>query len=111
MDALVGYSLDRPAAGILARLIDWANASRRPILSLDIPSGIDADSGVTRGTSVRPTVTLTLALPKTGLSHARVGLLYLGDIGIPASIYARIGITYENPFRESFIVPLNRHRR
>jgi len=60
-----------------------------PVLSLDLPSGIDAGSGEVFDPAVRATATLTLALPKNGLRTADgcVGELYLADIGVPPSLY------------------------
>jgi NAD(P)H-hydrate epimerase len=68
-----------------------------PIVSLDIPSGIDATTGEPLGVAVTPDRTVTLALPKMGLD-ASTGALYLADIGIPRTVYDRLGIEYEPPF-------------
>lgn len=62
------------------------------MLSLDVPSGLDAASGEVHEPAVRATATLTLALPTVGLrdveARAVVGELYLGDIGVPSALYA-----------------------
>jgi NAD(P)H-hydrate epimerase len=71
-------------------LIRWANLERTPILSLDLPSGIDATIGYTPGVSIQAELTLTLALPKRGL-QAYHGALYLADIGIPPQVYQSLG--------------------
>ncbi len=72
-----------------------------------MPSGIDATSGEAPGTVVRADTTLTLALPKTGLTVDEVGRLLLADIGIPAGVYARLGKPLVGPvFDERWVVPL-----
>jgi NAD(P)H-hydrate epimerase len=78
-----------------------------PILSVDVPSGVDATTGKPSGDFIRANTTMAVALPKTGLTKEKSGLLYLADVGIPASIYKDAGITnYTNPFGEQFIIRL-----
>jgi NAD(P)H-hydrate epimerase len=62
------------------------------VISLDVPSGVDATSGQTPGSHVRASQTLTLALPKTGLDVVGVGRLTLADIGIPVGVYKSVGL-------------------
>lgn len=62
-----------------------------PVVALDVPSGIDPDTGVGAGAHVRAAATMTLALPKTGLDVEAVGELWVADIGIPASVLERAG--------------------
>lgn len=62
------------------------------MIALDVPSGIDSTTGEAPGPSIRADLTLTLALPKTGLDTPGVGELWLTDIGIPAAVYRRIGL-------------------
>jgi NAD(P)H-hydrate epimerase len=73
-------------------MIDWTGAQTAPLISLDVPSGIDAISGEAPGAHVLASTTLTLALPKTGLDVAAAGDLSLADIGIPREVYRRAGI-------------------
>src|SRR5262249_52978267 len=98
LDALIGYGLNAAPKGRVAELIAWTTSYRAPVLSLDVPSGVDATSGQTPGAVVSPRWTLTLALPKTGLLPRLTGELYLGDLGIPEQVYRRIGIKYVSPF-------------
>jgi NAD(P)H-hydrate epimerase len=93
VDAIIGYSLRGAAAGVAAGMIGWAVGQSAPVLSLDVPSGIDSTTGAAEGAHVSATSTLTLALPKTGLDVAATGDLWLGDIGIPQEVYRRVGIT------------------
>jgi hypothetical protein len=79
-----GAPRDAPLA-----MIEWTVAQTAPVISLDVPSGIDATSGKAPGAHVVASVTLTLALPKTGLDVAAAGDLFLADIGIPREVYRR----------------------
>jgi NAD(P)H-hydrate epimerase len=106
IDALIGYGLSAPARGITAELIAWANESATPILSLDVPSGVDATTGSTPGIAIQPRWTMTLALPKTGLRPDNCGHLVLADIGIPAGTFRRAGLAYVSPFGDRFRIPL-----
>ncbi len=107
LDAVIGYSLQSAPRGRALELIDWANSAKAPILSLDVPSGIDATTGLDAGGYVHPTQTLTLALPKTGLQPDKTGKLFLADIGIPHGLYSKIGISYTSPFDSRYVVPIS----
>ena len=106
LDALIGYSLRGAPDGISAELIEWTNDCDAPVLSLDVPSGVESTTGDTPGSVIRPNSTLTLALPKTGLTEVNSGEVILADIGIPAGVYRRIGLEYEFPFDGRFRVPI-----
>ena len=106
VDALIGYGLTSAPRGIAADLITWANGTGAPILSLDVPSGVDATTGDTPGAVVRPRWTMTLALPKTGLRPEHTGQLVLADIGIPAEAFRRGGLAFVSPFGHRFRIPL-----
>lgn len=92
LDGLIGYSLRGTPHGEAGALIRWANRQDAPILSLDAPSGVDASSGRVYDPAIRASATLTLALPKRGFREPAtkpyLGELYLGDIGVPPSLYA-----------------------
>lgn len=92
VDAIIGYSLGGAPRGAPREMIDWIGAQTAPVISLDVPSGIDATSGEAPGAHVLASTTLTLALPKTGLDVAAAGDLTLADIGIPREVYRRAGI-------------------
>jgi NAD(P)H-hydrate epimerase len=99
VDALIGYSLRGAPRGRAAELILACNRHGR-VLSLDVPSGLDATTGEAPGAVVRPERTLTLALPKTGLGDIP-GDLYLADIDIPPEVYDRLGLSYRSPFPDA----------
>jgi NAD(P)H-hydrate epimerase len=106
VDALIGYDKHGAITGQAKRLIEWTRGQTAPVLSLDIPSGVEADTGHAGSLVILPTWTLTLALPKHGLHPSRTGELYLGDIGIPDGVYHRLGIPYTTPFVNNPIVRL-----
>jgi NAD(P)H-hydrate epimerase len=106
VDALIGYGLRCAPRGRLADLIRWASGTGAPILSLDIPSGVDGTTGEIPGAAVVPNWTMTLALPKTGLLPRRTGELFLGDLGIPVETYRRARIEYLSPFRGRHVIAL-----
>jgi NAD(P)H-hydrate epimerase len=110
IDALIGYSLDGAPSGTVADLITAANESGHAITALDIPSGLQGDSGLAFEPTIRAATTLTLALPKVGLLRREakpyVGRLYLADISVPQLVYSRLGIYVGNVFSGSDIVPV-----
>jgi NAD(P)H-hydrate epimerase len=109
IDALVGYSLSGPLRGRVAELVAWASSQGVPVLALDVPTGLDATTGVAEPGTVRAAATLTLALPKTGLvGSPEVGELYLADISVPVRIYAEIGLESPRLFDEGQLVRLLR---
>lgn len=94
LDGVIGYSLKGDPRGRAKELIQWTATVQAPILSLDVPSGIDSTEGVIRTPSVIATATMTLAAPKIGLSvaqaQANIGELYVADIGVPDWVYQQI---------------------
>ena len=90
IDGIIGYNLQGPPRGSASELICWANNLAKPILSLDVPSGLDPSSGRIHSPAIRAKATMTLVLPKTGLESPPdeiVGELYLADIGVPPGLY------------------------
>lgn len=98
VDALIGYGLKAGPRGTTAELIAWAIDRSVPVLALDVPSGIDATTGDAPGKFIRPSWTMTLALPKLGLLPENAGQLFLADIGIPASAIRRVAPSYVSPY-------------
>jgi|AntDeeMinimDraft_4_1070355.scaffolds.fasta_scaffold00544_12 NAD(P)H-hydrate epimerase len=105
VDALIGYGLTGAPRGTAADMIEAAMSAEVPRLSLDVPSGVDATTGDRPGVAIEPDLTLTLALPKTGLRDQPGGLL-LGDLGIPAAVYEVASIPYSHPFGDEFVIDL-----
>lgn len=97
VDALIGYGLDGEVREPTRRYVAAVNRRSGPTVSLDVPSGLDATTGEAHGVAIAPDRTVTLALPKTGLD-AGSAPTYLADIGIPDTVYERLGIEYDRPF-------------
>lgn len=87
VDALFGTGLSRPLSGRYRALVDSMNASGVEVVSLDVPSGLNADTGAVMGAAVSAGLTITFGHPKAGLlttaalDHA--GELALADLGVP----------------------------
>jgi len=77
----------QPAAGV----INLINSSGKPVVAVDIPSGLQADSGLIEGLCVKAACTVTFGLPKLGLVQepgaSYTGKLHVADISIPAFLY------------------------
>jgi NAD(P)H-hydrate epimerase len=85
IDGLLGTGLTRPVEGLLRDVVEAINRSGKPVLALDLPSGLDADSGRPLGVAVKAAVTATFVAPKLGFSVAReyTGEVVVVDIGAP----------------------------
>lgn len=90
IDALLGTGSKGKPMGLVHKVIQKIMKAKKPILALDIPSGIDADTGYHSGVYIQADWTLTLGAAKTGLlkPHARryVGELMVADIGHPKKL-------------------------
>ena len=108
IDGLLGYSARGAPREPVAGLIQAANASHLPILAVDLPSGIDPDTGASTGIAIRATATVTLALPKAGLlvmeARENVGHLALADIAIPHAAFAKLGVDTSRLFQQGDLV-------
>ncbi len=86
IDAMLGIGLDRPVEGDLAALMDSVNASGKPVLAVDIPSGIHGDTGKALGIAVKATATVTMQALKRGLllypGAEYAGHLHICNIGV-----------------------------
>ena len=107
IDAIIGYSLSSAPHGKVLDMIHLININNALTISLDIPTGLLATTGENPGEFVKPDKTITLALPKTGLSPEKCGEIILADIGIPKIVYDKIGIKYTSPFSDSYFVPIS----
>jgi NAD(P)H-hydrate epimerase len=116
VDALFGTGLSRAPEGKFAAWVDAINDSRLPVIAVDVPSGLDADTGVAYAPSVRADTTVTLGLAKPGLLMAdgphHAGEVWIADIGVPFEAYAAVGIQVPRDlFAAGDRVPLDAQRR
>lgn len=107
VDALIGYGLRGAPRGQIRDLVDWCNDAETTVVSLDVPSGLDATTGERPDSVVEPNEILTLALPKTGLRETE-SALSLADISVPSVVYEQFDIEYQVPFEDSYCVALKR---
>jgi NAD(P)H-hydrate epimerase len=88
IDALLGIGLNAPVRGVYRLLIEQVNASDCRVLSVDIPSGLDADTGTICGACVEADMTVTFIAPKAGMLKAEgpamCGRIVVEPIGFPA---------------------------
>lgn len=92
VDAMLGTGLERDVQGSWARAIQSANSHSAPVLSLDIPSGLNADTGMVMGDAVQADVTISFIGLKQGLftgeGPACVGEVVFDALDVPAAIYS-----------------------
>jgi NAD(P)H-hydrate epimerase len=90
IDAILGTGLDRPVAGLAAAVITLINKSKKKVLSLDIPSGINGNTGEVMGAAVRADYTVTFGLPKIGNmlfpGYELGGELFVSHISFPPAM-------------------------
>jgi hydroxyethylthiazole kinase-like uncharacterized protein yjeF len=88
VDGLFGIGLARDVEGDYARLVDYVNRQSCPVLALDIPSGLDSDTGRVRGCAVRATHTITFIALKPGLltldGPDHCGEITVAELGVDA---------------------------
>lgn len=91
VDALLGTGLDRPVAGAAAEAIAAIRVAQRPVLALDIPSGVDADTGSVWGDAVYADATVTFIGAKrglyTGAAVDHTGSVFFDALDVPERIY------------------------
>lgn len=92
VDALFGAGLTRRLDGVARDVVDAINAAGRPVLAVDVPSGLDGNSGAAAGSVVRAARTVTFFRRKPGHvlfpGRALCGEVVVADIGIPESVIA-----------------------
>ena len=93
VDGLLGIGLARNVEGVFGEIIRRINALGVPVLALDVPSGLDSETGVVRGVAVRATATITFIASKLGLHTAEgpdhCGRVEVDALGLPAEAFDR----------------------
>jgi NAD(P)H-hydrate epimerase len=95
IDAIFGTGLSKPIEGIEKAVIEQINESGKPVIAVDIPSGIDGKTGIPLGSAVKAVHTFTFAYPKIGQALCpgayHTGKLTVIDISIPSFVEGKIG--------------------
>ncbi|MBW2094880.1 MAG: NAD(P)H-hydrate dehydratase [Deltaproteobacteria bacterium] len=110
VDAILGTGLNAPVRGFYRTVIDDLNKLQKPVMSIDVPSGLNADSGQVMGVAVKADLTVTFGFPKLGQvvfpGAGLVGRLVRIDIGIPACVSEKIphhfSLTEPSNLKDSF---------
>lgn len=96
VDALFGIGLERAVEGEWRAAIESMNASRVPVLAVDVPSGLHADTGRVMGAAVRASATMSFIGLKaglfTGVGREHGGEIFFNDLEIPPDIYAKVPV-------------------
>src|SRR5438128_5313747 len=109
IDAIFGTGLNAPLAGLLETVVADVNGLGVPIVAVDLPSGLSADSHEPIGDSIEAGLTVTLGAPKLCLvlppAETRAGDIVIADIGIPSEIFEsldgpRIALMTRSAMRE-----------
>ncbi len=91
IDAIFGTGLNAPLSGLMETVVADVNGSGIPIVSIDLPSGLSADSHEPIGESIEAGLTVTLGAPKLPLvlppAETRAGDIVIADIGIPGEVF------------------------
>lgn len=91
IDALFGTGLSKEITGVYREVVNQINLSGKPIYSIDIPSGVNGDTGEILGCAIKATATITFGLPKRGHfiypGAELTGTLYLSHISFPPELY------------------------
>jgi NAD(P)H-hydrate epimerase len=94
VDALLGTGLDRPVGGIYAEAIQAINAHPSPVIAVDIPSGLNADTGNVMGCVIKAECTVTFIGLKQGLFTGQAaehcGKICYAQLGVPDDVFSRI---------------------
>ncbi|MEM6337745.1 MAG: NAD(P)H-hydrate epimerase, partial [Bacteroidota bacterium] len=98
VDALLGIGVTSRLRSPIDQLVGWMNGQRVPIVAVDVPTGLNGDTGETYGLTAEATLTVSMAALKTGLllgeGPAHVGTLSTVDIGIPRHVAETARATY-----------------
>jgi len=97
VDALLGTGVDRPVGGLWREAIEAINAAAAPVLAVDIPSGLRADTGSVAGVAVQADQTVTFIGRKAGMTTGAAGdycgAIHFADLGVPAEILSEVPVT------------------
>jgi len=107
IDGLLGTGIRPPLRQPAPAIVEAINRSRRPVVAVDVPSGIDADDGAGQEGAVQASATVMLAAPKAGLKRTTPGgRVFLADIGMPALLFSTARASLEAVYRIAELVEL-----
>lgn len=104
LEGLIGYNLEGDPRNPFDSMIKDINESET-VISIDIPTGVFPDSGDKADPAVDPDYTLTLAMPKKGMTEENSGEIWVVDISIPPEAYEEFGL-YGDIFDDNSLVKL-----
>jgi hydroxyethylthiazole kinase-like uncharacterized protein yjeF len=94
VDAMLGTGVDRPLTGDWLVAVERVNRSARPVLAVDLPTGLQADTGAVAGAAIRADVTVTFIGRKAGLYTGAgpdyTGETHFSDLGVPGAVYQQV---------------------
>ncbi len=111
VDGLLGTGVRLPLRGPASALVSSINRAEAPVVAIDLPSGLDSETGAGDATAVQAESTVTLGLPKPALAATHSsGRVFLADIGLPAALFGRDQAAVAAVYREGSLLELVRSR-
>ena len=111
VDSIFGTGLRGGVHGFIGDIITYINKTERPVIAIDLPSGLSADTGMAEGACIQASYTVAMGLPKRGnliqLGATFTGKLEVADIGFPPSVIdtQNIQINWTQPSDAARILP------
>lgn len=102
LEGLIGYNLKGDPRPPFDSMIEEINQHEK-VVSIDIPTGVDADTGEKANPVVEADYTVTLAMPKNGMTRENSGEIWVADISIPPKAYEEFGFNVDIFGRESLV--------
>ena len=97
IDALLGTGINKPVTGVFAQAIQWINKSHAPVVAVDVPSGLNADTGNVMGVAVKAECTMTFIGLKqglfTGMAADYCGEILYSSLAVPKEIFKMLPTT------------------
>lgn len=104
VDGLLGTGVSGPLRGFIGDVVEEINAMQAPVVAIDLPTGVESDTGAVPGACVKATTTVTMACKKRGLvfspGREHAGQIRVVDIGIPSRVMRESGVTCFEVTRE-----------
>lgn len=106
VDALIGYGLEGAPRGKVKDAVEKIEEWSAETISVDVPTGVDSDTGQGYDPHISPEYTVTLGLPKEGLREGNSGKVFLADIGIPVDATKELDVDTQNLFIGKSLIEL-----